>query len=97
MYLWNYKRPLAANTRKNAGRSSNRGEVPSGVLYVQCLLPHKGAAKHSCYFLELCHGELRRMPLLRSSLNRETEMPERDPSAEEDVSSLLKVCILCPP
>src|SRR5215204_4983997 len=33
--------------------------------------------------------------LLRNSLNGETEMPERDPSAE-DVASLLKVYILCP-
>jgi len=27
--------------------------VPSGVVYLACLFPHMGAAKHSCYFLEL--------------------------------------------
>jgi len=33
--------------------------------------------------------------LLCNSLNGETQIPERDPSAE-DVMSLLKVYILCP-
>ena len=32
---------------------------PSGVLYLQCLFLHMGAAKHSCYFLELRTCEVR--------------------------------------
>jgi hypothetical protein len=35
------KRPLAANTRKNAGRRS-WGGPPSGVVYLQCHFPHIG-------------------------------------------------------
>jgi hypothetical protein len=44
-------------------------------------------------FVELRHCELRRILLLRSSLNSESEMPKRDHS-EEAVSSLLNVYIL---
>jgi hypothetical protein len=40
---------------------------PSGVLYLQCLFLHMGAAKHSCYFLELRQAEVRRIYLLGNS------------------------------
>ena len=36
--------------------------VPSGVMYLQYLFPHRGVAKHSCCFLELLTGEVLRMP-----------------------------------
>jgi hypothetical protein len=39
---------------------------PSGVVYLQCLFPHMGVAKHSCYFLELRHDEVRSIPLPRT-------------------------------
>jgi hypothetical protein len=45
-------------------------------------------------FLELRYGELPRIPIPHTLVNREAEMPERDPSAEEEVSSLLNVYIL---
>jgi len=43
--------------------------VSSGVVYLECLFPHKGVAKHSRWFLQHLTGELRRMPKRRSSQN----------------------------
>jgi hypothetical protein len=43
--------------------------VPSGVMYLQYLFPHRGAAKHRCCFLELLTGVLLRMPLPRILVN----------------------------
>jgi hypothetical protein len=41
--------------------------VSSGVVYLQCLFPHMGAAKHSCCFREHLTGELLRIYLLKLS------------------------------
>jgi hypothetical protein len=51
-YLWNYKRPLAANPRKNAGRRSLGGHRPAWCI-CNGSFPTWGVAKPSCYFLEL--------------------------------------------
>ena len=44
--------------------------VPSGVSYLQCLFPHMGGAKHSWCFREHLSGEVRRIPILRTWVNK---------------------------
>src|SRR5215217_8315779 len=61
--------PLAANTMKNAGRRSWRGYRPASCIW-NVSFPTWRVAKHGCCFLELRYGELLRIPLPRTSVNK---------------------------
>jgi hypothetical protein len=57
-YLWNEKRPLAGNTRKNAGRESGGAHRPALCIW-NVSFPTWRVAKHSCCFREYLFHALR--------------------------------------